>query len=224
MYSWITHTWNPLGGECPHGCTYCSTNKLMRYPVIKEKYSGPPKLIEKELKANIRTSNFIFVCAQSDLFAEDISDFTTVRVLNACSIKQGSDESIKFLFQSKNPERMALLWMAFPRNSTICTTIETNRIYPQMGKTPPPQERANYMSELRKRGFDTYVTIEPIMKFDLWSMIELIKMCNPVQVNIGADSGNNNLPEPTKSEVLQLITELEKFTKIDRKTNLSRLI
>ena len=23
MYSWVTHTWNTIKGECPHGCTYC---------------------------------------------------------------------------------------------------------------------------------------------------------------------------------------------------------
>ena len=23
MYSWVTHTWNTVKGECPHGCTYC---------------------------------------------------------------------------------------------------------------------------------------------------------------------------------------------------------
>ena len=69
-----------------------------------------------------------------------------------------------------------------------------------------------------------FITIEPIMDFDLPEMVKLIKTCNPVQVNIGADSGHNNLPEPPKEKILQLIEELQKFTVIANKKNLERLI
>jgi hypothetical protein len=55
-------------------------------------------------------------------------------------------------------------------------------------------------------------------------MVELIKRCNPVQVNIGADSGNNHLPEPSRDKLLALIDELQKFTTIARKSNLGRLM
>lgn len=68
--------------------------------------------------------------------------------------------------------------------------------------------------------FDRYVTIEPIMDFDLPKLVELIKMCEPIQVNIGADSGNNNLPEPS---AIDLIEELKQFTTISKKNNLKRL-
>ena len=44
------------------------------------------------------------------------------------------------------------------------------------------------------------------------------------QVNIGADSGRNNLPEPSKSKVLELVSELQKFTIIHNKSNLQRLL
>lgn len=37
------------------------------------------------------------------------------------------------------------------------------------------------------------------------------------------DSGRNNLPEPSKEKVLQLVAELEKFTVIHNKKNLGRL-
>ena len=44
MYPWLTHTWNPLAGECPHKCTYCSTHNLKkRYEAIRNKYSGEPR-------------------------------------------------------------------------------------------------------------------------------------------------------------------------------------
>ena len=51
-------------------------------------------------------------------------------------------------------------------------------------------------------------------------------MCNPVQVNIGADSSpkHNNLPEPSKEKILELIAELGNFTKVVQKKNLKRLL
>ena len=61
----------------------------------------------------------------------------------------------------------------------------------------------------------TYVTCEPLIKFDLPEMVELVSMCSPVQVNIGRNSRQDiTLPEPTRNEVQALITELQKFTKV----------
>ena len=39
MYPWITHTWNPIKGKCPHDCTYCmaaDTSILMSNFTIKK--------------------------------------------------------------------------------------------------------------------------------------------------------------------------------------------
>ena len=227
MYEWITHTWNPLAGECPHGCSYCSTNKLMRYPGIKNKYTGDPRSHELEMKTNLGAGNFIFVVAQSDLFAEGVSDKIIRQILEYCANFEN-----KYLFQTKNPRRLLdfeyeLEWLDF----VLCTTIETNRVYPGIMKDcPPPKERANLMNDIcHEFGFGfpnkkLYVTIEPIMDFDLKEMTLLIEDCLPTQVNIGADSGNNNLPEPSKEKILALISELEKFTKVKQKSNLARLL
>lgn len=94
-----------------------------------------------------------------------------------------------------------------------------------MGNTPSTWSRAEAMWSLNDWNyrFETYVTIEPILDFDIGPMIELIKRCDPLQVNIGADSGSNHLPEPPAEKVLALIDELKKFTTIAKKRNLSRL-
>jgi len=106
---------------------------------------------------------------------------------------------------------------------TICTTIETNRWYPDiMHTSPDPHNRAAMMGRIRN--IAKYVTIEPIIDFDLVPMVELIKRCGPMQVNIGADSGNNHLPEPSADKVLALIDELQKFTTIAQKRNLGRIL
>jgi hypothetical protein len=44
------------------------------------------------------------------------------------------------------------------------------------------------------------------------------------QVNIGADSSGKKLPEPSKEKLLQLIEEIQKYTVIHSKRNLSRLL
>jgi hypothetical protein len=92
-----------------------------------------------------------------------------------------------------------------------------------MGSCPVMTDRVFAMKELSEV-IKTYVTIEPIMDFDLEEFVIELKQCNPIQVNIGADSGNNNLPEPSKEKLLALINELKKFKVIDQKRNLSRLL
>ena len=91
-----------------------------------------------------------------------------------------------------------------------------------MAYCPSPAERAYAMSSILT--MPIHVTIEPIMDFDMEAMIQLIKMCDPQKVNIGADSKRNNLPEPSKEKLLELIDRLKEFTTIDKKTNLQRLL
>jgi len=55
-------------------------------------------------------------------------------------------------------------------------------------------------------------------------MAELLKQCNAKQINIGADSGGNKLPEPSKEKVLQLIDAIKSFSTIEKKRNISRLL
>jgi hypothetical protein len=79
--------------------------------------------------------------------------------------------------------------------------------------------------DLMPHNIETYVTIEPIMKFDLPEMGDYIKRCKPKQVNIGVNSRRDiKLPEPTKDEIIELINELSKFTEVRQKDNLKRLI
>jgi hypothetical protein len=52
----------------------------------------------------------------------------------------------------------------------------------------------------------------------------MILSCKPVQVNIGADSGKNGLPEPSPEKVRTLVHILEKHTAVHIKPNLKRLV
>jgi hypothetical protein len=210
-------TFNPLAGKCLHDCHYCSTNALKRFPVIKEKYSGEWRIDRNTLYKDLGSGNTWFVCAQNDLFAEGVSCIHVMEILTVCRAYNN-----RYLFQTKNPSGYYLFLSNMPNKTILCTTIETNRIYPQMGNTPSPIDRAIAMSCIKN--FPLQITIEPIMRFDLKELVELIRMTKAEVVNIGADSKNNHLPEPTKAEVLALIDELSKFTAIERKTNLKRLL
>lgn len=213
MYPWITHTWNTVKGECPHGCTYCYMKRWGKQrPVYFDK---------REMKTDLGEDNFIFVGSSCDLFAEAIPHDWIADTLTKCNWYDS-----RFLFQSKNPARMGCYltddWLGHDRIN-VCTTIETNRYLPEiMGLSPRPEARAEAMRFLS--AFPRYVTIEPILAFDLGPLVELLKRCEPIQVNIGADSGGNHLPEPSRGQVLELIKELGKFTRVEQKANLPRLL
>lgn len=214
MYSWVTHTFNTIKGECPHGCSYCYMRRWGK--------QKPPRLDESEFKSILGENNFIFVGSSCDMFADDIPEEWIERTLGFLNLAPYNT----YLFQSKNPARMSwyLLRYYFPPKSVFCTTIETNRVINgTMGDTPTPFNRSLYMKRISNMA-KTYVTIEPIMDFDLDELVDIIHTCEPTQVNIGADSGNNGLPEPSAEKLLMLIDELKKFTVIDQKKNLSRLL
>lgn len=179
----------------------------------------PVRLDYRELDTDLGENNFIFVGSSCDMFDARIPREWIEFTLEKCR-----QHNNKYFFQSKDTYSMSFFEKLMPINSSVCTTIETNRFYGDvMGNAPIPERRALYLSEGFK-GFDKYVTIEPIMDFDLEPMVELIKSCSPLQVNLGSDSCNNKLPEPSKNKILDLIGELEKFTKIHNKKNLGRLL
>ncbi len=217
MYGFITHTWNPLAGECPHKCVYCSTKALMRYPSTAAKYSGEPRLDEKCLKDNLGQGNFIFVCAQNDLFADEVDWMDIAQIMAVCEAHPLN----RYLLQTKNPIRY--IGLDHYTNFIFGTTIETNRDQVEVSSAPSVDSRVIWMKEVAKFR-KTMVTIEPILDFDLAEMVDLVTTCKPEWVNIGADSKGHKLPEPNAEKVLELKGSLEFMgIKVIGKDNLERL-
>jgi len=208
MYDFVSHTWNPIKGECFHDCYYCYMKKWGRL--------RPVRLDEKEMKTDLGNGNFIFVGSSTDIWASNISIDWINRILE----KTFDANENKYLFQSKNPSRFDDFLLKIRRHDILATTIETNRYYPEMAFAPLPEKRAEAMACLS----NTMVTIEPIMDFDTAPFIDLIQRCKPFQVNIGADTCGKHLPEPPKEKIIELIYELGKFTEIKLKKNLRRLV
>ena len=209
MYSFVTHTWNTVKGECYHDCSYCY---MKRWNNLKA-----ARFDEKELKTDLGSGNFIFVGSSNDLFADGTIDEWIRETLYHC-VKYPDN---RYFFQTKNPEGVDLYKDLIPDESIICITLESNHYYGEiMINAPIPTDRIMYFCDLP---FKKMVTIEPILDFDLDIFVEMIKSCNPVQVNIGADSGGNKLPEPSWDKVVMLVNRLEKFTKVHMKPNIGRL-
>lgn len=215
MYKFIDYTWNPIKGKCLHDCSYCYMKQIS--PYAKE-----PRLAEYELTTDLGNGKKIFIGSSTDMFAENIPSEWITRVLNYCFQNHNAEKPNTYLLQSKNPKRF-LEFINHPimKRVRFCTTIETNRFYPEiMNNAPKIEERVEAMEEIAKQGFPLLVTAEPLMQFDLEEMVALIKRCNPKWVNIGRNSCKSVvLLEPTEKEAQQLIAELKEFTKVYVKSN-----
>jgi hypothetical protein len=127
----------------------------------------------------------------------------------------------RYLLHTKNPERASKFFCDFPIDTVLCATVESNRHYPKTSNAPPPYER---ITGLRKWHGPRMITIEPVMDFDPVEFSIMINSCEPEQVNIGADSGRNRLPESAREKVEELINLLGRNIKIHLKSNLWRIL
>ena len=209
-------TWNVVKGECYHNCSYCYCKKIAKR---FNKVQKPVRFDEKELKTNLGSGNSIFVGSSCDMFSDNIPSAWILRVLEHCRKYDN-----KYLFQTKNPKKLLNYLDEIPKNSVIGTTIESDMDYDDiMGNSPFVKLRAIHMYDI-SYSFETQITIEPILKFNLSEIVKMIKLTNASVCYIGADSGKNNLPEPSKEEILELIKELSIFTTVKLKSNLNRII
>lgn len=209
MYNFCDATINYIKGKCPHNCDYCY---IKRFPIV------PLRFDDKELKTKLGTGKTIFVGSSCDMWAEAIPGEWILKVLNKCK-----EYDNIYVFQTKNPRRFIEFKDKFPQKVILGVTLETNELGFNYN-APNVKERAYWFSELNLPNFKRFVTIEPIIDFSIEQFVELIKFANPQFVNIGADSKNHHLPEPSKEEIEALIKELSKFTIVKIKDNLKRLL
>ena len=213
MYPWVTHTHCHLGGECPHKCSYCYVdNPRAGRPA---KYQGPLRLIEREFLVPYGEGKTIFIENCNDLFAAAVPARFVSEILRHCYLFPKNT----YVFQTKNPARYAA-WQ-FPTGSILGCTIETNRDIGKYSKAPNPCDRMVAMRNLKGRKF---ITIEPVMDFDVNTLAGWIDDIRPEFLNLGADSKGHNLPEPTVTKILALVDKLKEYgIELREKHNLKRL-
>jgi DNA repair photolyase len=160
----------------------------------------PVRLDEKELKTDLWFGKFIFIGSGCDMFANDIPSEWIKKTLDRANYFVNN----KYLVQTKNPAQYhKFLDDLDPERFMLCTTMETNRYYEDiMRNAPPIPERAVAMQGLPRQYKRKMITVEPILDFDLNDFSYMILCCHPVQVNVGADSGGNGLPEPGAKKFL----------------------
>lgn len=211
-----------LGGECPHKCSYCYVQKN-RFGV-PERYQGKIRVIPNEFSVQYGDYKIIFIEHMNDMFAEGISSIWVQDILLHC--KDFPDN--KYVFQTKNPQNALKFQKFFPPNFLFGTTIETDNTAELFNKTlaPLPIERFEAMLEWSyKFPKKIFVTIEPIMSFNVATLSGWIKGIDPLFINIGADSKHSSLNEPSKELVEEFIKIIQKTSiKIEQKHNLDRLL
>jgi protein gp37 len=178
-----------------------------------------PKLYIDRVEAtgDLGRYNKIFVCSGCDLFHPDIPDWW-IEFIG----QQAFDYPMNtYILHTKNPGRAVKFFSDFPIATVLCATIESNIPWPGISNAPQPFER---IESLKKWGSERMITIEPVLDFDVMTFSEMILSCDPSQVNIGADSGHNRLPEPSREKLETLLDLLAPHTKIHLKKNLRRLL
>jgi DNA repair photolyase len=224
MYPFVTHTWNPVQGRCPHACSYCYMRKIWNLQDSKEQIFK-----DNYLHDDLGEGRTIFVGSSTDMWLGEPAWIS--QILNHCRAYPDN----AYLLQTKNPEKM-MGWV-FPPDTIIGVTLETDnyRLCQHVSNAPPPGERVAAMAYLRRwQDLRTMVSIEPIMDFNIPRFVHFIQIIEPEFVSIGADSkrpGNpqskemiyHDFPEPPAIAVEFLIKELRKFTEVRIKPNLSRI-
>ena len=172
-----------------------------------------------ELSVRYGSGKTIFIEHMNDLFAEAVPIELIDVILSHC--REWPDNT--YVFQTKNPARMAAIPLDWwPSKRIIGTTIETNRPFVSaVSNAPPTEQRAYAMKMLAGRKF---ITVEPILEFDVAELATMIIDAKPEFANIGADSKGHGLPEPAYTKVEALIRALRRGgIEVKEKHNLERL-
>lgn len=210
-------TWNVWVG-CRFECSYCSARKAALTRLKHNDYyldGFTPKFIEARMNQRFKPGDFIFVAYMGDI-AWCPREWVE-RILARIRISPGNN----FLFCSKNPGVYEKWKLSFPPNLYLGTTLETNRDY-RLTKAPPPLIRLKDLVKIpwpRK-----FVSIEPIMDFDLEIFISWLHWLKPAIIEVGADNYHNHLQEPSGSKVASLLEHLRDIcSTVVEKKGLERL-
>jgi hypothetical protein len=206
-----TRSWNPFFG-CLFNCSYCdpSFGRLGRWiggmnqHCVSCKQYTPHE--HPERLNRIPRDKVIHVCEDSDI--SYCSKPFMLKILD----KMNSDnrEGRVWLLQSKNPACLTQYLSQLPENTYLITTLETNRdeLCRQISKAPLPSKRQKDFLSLNWK--NKFVTVEPIMDFDMDIFMDWIVQINPRCTFIGYNSKPKavQLPEPSMEKTFKLIEAL----------------
>lgn len=217
-------TWNPFAG-CKHECVYCYAREQAKRRKNKcdKCYNFEPHAHFNRLSQKFKAGETVFVCSMGDIaFASD-EEFELI----LSTIEKYPKTT--FMLQSKDP-RCFLHHEYLTDNVLIGTTIETTKNTQELeiSKAPRPIDRVIRMIQarnpIRRPSLpERYVTIEPVLDFDLDTMVKWMQGIEPRFVYVGYlnplwKAKKLQLPEPPLAKVKELCWELAKFTEVRLKT------
>ena len=210
-------TWNPLVG-CRFECSYCYARSIAKRQKQRcaQCYDFEPHLHIDRLNRKFSKGQIVFVCLMGDISFATFNEFGSI--LNSIS----QQPEVTFYIQSKDPIYFYEYLEFHPEiktdNIVFGTTIETNRdTKPGYSFAPNPFIRYSAIKLLKCR---KYVTIEPIMDFDMSVMITGIRNIAPEFVYVGyntRDTAKKHLPEPSRAKTEALMENLDEFTEVRTK-------
>ena len=226
MYKDAIKRWNVFVG-CYFGCVYCIKSFQAQMKRQKPKYDEKGNLIRgcqdcydyiphfhknrlKDKLPRTQGDEFIWCCSSSDIY------FAKREWIEMILERVRKDSKRTFFFQSKAPS--VFKKYDFPNNVLLGITLETNRPYQNLSKAPTPEIR--YKDFLNLDHSRKVVTIEPLMQFDLFEFVMMIKNLSPERIYIGYDSKKSNLNEPSLVKTYKLMKILKihlPYTKIKTK-------
>ena len=170
-----------------------------------------PRCVQGDGLYNIPKSGTVFVSSMGDMWGEWVPEHWIIKVLDFIV----NSPKATFLFLTKNPARYHE-FLPLPENSIAGATIETNQADLLVNNAPEPGDRYLAMKTLKHPR--KFLSIEPIMRFDLKVLVEWVQAIAPEFVYIGYDNHNHHLPEPSKVEVGRLVYALSLITEVRLKT------
>lgn len=202
MYELAVKQWNVFKG-CKFDCTYCESSfkrqAKRQMHLCQQCYDYEPHTHPERLEESLPRTNymqFIFTCASGDIA------FCPTDYLERIIARIKKEPEKNFLIQSKDPKTFNRV--KFPSNVILGTTIETNKddLYEGTAKAPLPSERFEEFAKVNHSL--KMVTIEPVMDFNLETMLDWMKKIKPCMIWLGYDSKKNGLPEPEYWKVKEL--------------------
>ncbi len=212
-------TWSPFSG-CNFQCSYCWSRDLVENGRLKRslkyQHGFAPTFHPNELHKTFKPGVFCFVSSMGD-----VSFASRGELLQVLEVIRRFPET-SFLLCTKNPAFYLGYEDQLPPNVYLEATIESNRHYPDITRAPAPFDRYRALAIVNSTR--KFLSVEPILDFDLEMLVDWVLKISPRILEIGADNYKHNLPEPSWEKVEAFMQAIRRYVPtVIEKPGLGRL-
>lgn len=209
-------TWNLFTG-CGFNCYNggCWARKLAEGRLKKFYPQGfIPTTHPDRFVRHFKPGEFVFPVSMGDIA------FAPFEILDTIIKTAVKHPKTKFILCTKDPARYRQL-SVIPDNVYLGTTIETTEDF---AVSYAPNSLMRYDSLLRLSHPHKFLSIEPIMDFDLKRLVWWVEQLKPEIIEVGADNWHCSLQEPPPEKLNKLLAGLRQLCpNVIEKEGLERL-